>query len=86
MTNVTQEIKFVVHGYKTLWGKEKMLVTSILSFSLNVFKVLLSQGHKIQELFQKGFKNKTTSHSLLKDDLTLYHTIPTFSNPGKEAI
>ena len=31
-------------GRKTLWEKEKMLVTSIFSFSHNVFKRLLSKG------------------------------------------
>ena len=32
---------------KTLWVKEKMLVTSTFSFSHNVFKILLSQGCKV---------------------------------------
>ena len=31
-------------GSETLWEKEKMLVTSIFSFSHNVFKKLLFQG------------------------------------------
>ena len=34
-----------MHG-KKLWKKEKMLVTSIFSFSHNVFNRLLSQGLK----------------------------------------
>ena len=33
-------------GLKTLWEKEKMLVTSIFSFSLNVFKSLFTPGCK----------------------------------------
>ena len=33
-------------GERTLWGKEKMLVTSIFSFSHSVFKKLFSQGLK----------------------------------------
>ena len=32
--------------YKTLWEKEKLLVTSNFSFSHSVFKRLVSQGHK----------------------------------------
>ena len=48
-------------GWKTLWEKEKMLVTSIFSFFLNVFKRLPFGGF-----------------------LTLYHTIPTFNDSGKE--
>ena len=31
--------------YKTMWGKENMLITSIFSFSHNVFKSSLFQGH-----------------------------------------
>ena len=32
---------------KTVWEKEKMLVTCIFSFSLNVFKIVFTQGrHK----------------------------------------
>ena len=37
--------KFVFHRVKNIAGKGKMLVTSIFSFSHNVFKNLLSQGH-----------------------------------------
>ena len=43
--NVTQELNFLGEGKKILWEKEKMLVTSIFSFSHNVFKSLLFQGH-----------------------------------------
>ena len=40
---------------KTLLDKEKMLVTSIFSFSHNVFRKRISQGHKKNmELFGKG--------------------------------
>ena len=37
--------------------KEKMLVASIFSFSHNVFKSLLSQDRKNQELFGKELKD-----------------------------
>ena len=37
--NMNEKLKFVLG--KTLWQKEKMLVTSIFSFSYNVFKSLL---------------------------------------------
>ena len=35
---------FVFDKVETLWKKEKMLVTSIFSFSLNVFERFFSQG------------------------------------------
>ena len=37
-------LKFASERVKTLWEKEKMLVTSIFSFSHNVFKISLFQG------------------------------------------
>ena len=39
---------------KTLWEKEKLLITSNFSFSRSVFKRLLLQTHKNQGLFGKG--------------------------------
>ena len=52
--SVTQDIKSVVHRVKNMVGKgkkqlsfkEKMLVTSIFSFSNNVFKKLVQQGRQ----------------------------------------
>ena len=41
---ITQKLKFVLGRVEKLWEKEKMLVTSIFSFSHNVFKSLLLQG------------------------------------------
>ena len=43
--NVTKRLKFGnSEGKKTMWEKEKMLLTSIFSFSHNVFKGFLFQG------------------------------------------
>ena len=42
------------NGLKTLWEKEKLLVTSNFSFSRSVFKRLVLQTPKIQGLFGKG--------------------------------
>ena len=39
--NVNEKLKFGLRRIKTLWEKEKMLVTSIFSFSHNAFKRLL---------------------------------------------
>ena len=39
--NVTEKLKLFWEGQKTLWKKEKMLVTSIFSFPHSVFKKLL---------------------------------------------
>ena len=54
------------NGYKTLWEKEKLLVTSNFSFSHSVFKRLVSLGHQNVLLCGNG--------------LTLYHTILTFND------
>ena len=43
-------------GKKTLREKEKYLVTSNFYFSLSVFKILVLQTSKIQELFEIGLK------------------------------
>ena len=47
------------NGEKTLWEKEKLLVTSNFSFSHSVFKRHLLQTRKNQGLFGKGL---TLSH------------------------
>ena len=44
-------------GLKTLWEKEKLLVTSNFSFSLSVFKRLILQTRKNQGLFGKGLNS-----------------------------
>ena len=68
--NVTKKMKFVLGRVKTLWEKEKMLVASIFSFSLNVFKRLLSLGRYklglcgkelrrlLETLWEKGYGGK----------------------------
>ena len=43
-------------GRKTLWEKEKLLVTSDFSFYHSVFKRLVLQTRKNQGLFGKGLK------------------------------
>ena len=40
--------------YKTLWEKEKLLVTSNFSFYHSVFKRLVSQGHQKVSLCGNG--------------------------------
>ena len=42
---------------KTLWEKEKLLVTRNFSFPHSVFKRLVLQTRKNQGLFGKGLKN-----------------------------
>ena len=41
---------------KTLWEKEKLLVTSKFSFSHSVFKRLVLQTRKTQGFFGKGLR------------------------------
>ena len=45
-------------GWKTLWEKEKLLVTSNFSFSHGVFKRLVLQTGKNKGLFGKGVKDE----------------------------
>ena len=49
------------YGKKTMWEKEKLLVTSNFSFSNGVFKRVLLHTRKNQDLFGKGL-----SHALWK--------------------
>ena len=48
--------------WKTLWEKEKLLVTSNFSFSYSVFKSLVMQTRKNQGLFGKGLKKAEWNH------------------------
>ena len=43
---------------KTLWEKEKLLITSNISFSLNVFKSCLLLMHQNEYLWSKGLKKE----------------------------
>ena len=49
-------------GKKTLWKKEKLLVTSNFSFSHCVFKGPVLQTRKIQGLFGKGLNEVNALH------------------------
>ena len=42
------------NGWKTLWEKKKLLVTSNFFFSYSVFEKLVRQTRKNQDLFGKG--------------------------------
>ena len=46
------------NGYKTLWEKEKLLVTSNFSFSHSVFIRLILKTRKSKGLFGKGLKQE----------------------------
>ena len=46
------------NGSKTMWEKERLLVTSNFSFSCSFFKRLLLQTRKNQVLFGKGLKSQ----------------------------
>ena len=55
------------NGKKTLWEKEKLLVTSNFSFSHSIFKRLKLQTRKNQGLFGKRLsnnENKSTQNKL----------------------
>ena len=50
-------------GWKTLWEKEKLLVTSNFSFSHSVFKRLVSQGRQKVSLCGNGLANSERCES-----------------------
>ena len=83
-------------GLKTLWEKEKMLVTSIFSFSHNVFKSFLFQGCLKSGLFGKGlmqeykYKDYGKRSFLVKCNFSFCHIVfnplphnPEFNNPAE---
>ena len=55
-----------MEGLKTVWEKEKMLITSIFSFSHNVFKSPLCQGHLESGLYGKGLMEQSCFCMTLK--------------------
>ena len=54
--------------WKTMWEKDKMLVTSILSFPHKVFKGHLHQGHQKSGLSCKELRHYEFYHSLDSTD------------------
>ena len=79
------------NGWKTLWEKEKLLVTNNFSFSHSVFKRLIPQTHKNQGWFGKGlkaiFEGNFISHVFILIFiymLTIYHSISGLTTLIKE--
>ena len=56
ISNLTKMAKSSPNVLKTLWEKEKLLITSNFSFSHSVFKWLVLQTRKNRGLFGKGLK------------------------------
>ena len=54
--------KVIKTGRKTLWEKEKLLVTSKFSFSHSVFKRLVSQGCQKVSLSENGLRGMKTNY------------------------
>ena len=50
-----------LNGWKTLWEKKKLPVTSNFSFFYSVFKRLVQETRKNQGLFGKGLKANTST-------------------------
>ena len=73
-----RKLKFVWEGLTTLCEKEKMLVTSIFSFSRNVFKKLLFQGCE-----QPGFVGKAEKIQF-KLHLGVVHFLLNYINKKKK--
>ena len=65
-------------GWKTLWEKEKLLVTSNFSFSCSVFKRLVLQTRKNQGLLGKGYADLLYCRSLLHKLFRSLHNEITF--------
>ena len=53
-----------LNGKKTLWEKEKLLVTSNFSFSRRVYKRLVLHTGKNQGLFGKGLSYPVLSNAI----------------------
>ena len=74
-----------LRGYKTLWEKEKLLITSNFSFSHGVFKRLVLQTRKNQGLFGKGLRYPNPEDRILNRvfwdiSVVLKETAPTISD------
>ena len=60
--NVTEKFKFDSGRIENVWEKEKMLVTSIFSFSQNVFKSLLHTCHNFfRQIWDNGLNTPRAS-------------------------
>ena len=69
---------------KTLWAKEKLIISSNFSFSRSVFKRLVLQTRKNQGLFGKGLKSNLLQ--VTNSEATSYYVvyiqwIPLYRNP-----
>ena len=64
--------------------KEKMLETSIFTYSHNVFYPSCFKLH-IYFVIRKCFQLDQSKSLLFGTEVTLYHTIPTFNDPEKGA-
>ena len=68
ISNLTKMKESYSNRYKTLWEKEKLLVTSNFSFSLSVFKRLVSQRRQKVSLCGNGLiQRKKMKLSLRKN-------------------
>ena len=59
ISNLTKMAESYPNGKKTLWEKEKLLITSNFSFSHSVFKRLVSQGRQKVSLCGNGLSAYT---------------------------
>ena len=59
-----------LNGQKTLWEKEKLLITSNFSFSHGVFKRLELKTHKNQGLFGKGLTDLKIGQNACLDKIS----------------
>ena len=63
------------NGLKTVWEEEKLLVTSNFSFSHSVFKRLVQQTRKNQDLFEKGSLSTKSEGAQNKSELLKHFTV-----------
>ena len=71
-------------GWKTLWEKEKLLVTSNFSYSYSVYERLLQQTRKKQGLFGKQSNMHVKPHVLFFFRKTT-HESDAIGNGGKNS-
>ena len=77
ISNLMKLAKNDLIGFKTLWEKEKLLVTSNFFFSHSVFKRLVLQTRENQGLFGKGLRRV---ENILGKENMLVTSMFSFSN------
>ena len=83
ISNLMKMAEISLNGLKTLWEKEKLLVSSNFSFSHCVFKRLVLQTGKNQGLFAKGLQGRKCCEKRRKCWLPTMFSVAFFTRATK---